>query len=225
MRILIIEDEVRLSETLADIVTRNNYIADISNDGKSGLDSALSGIYDAIILDLMLPRLSGLEVLRELRAAGSNIPVLILTAKGEVDDRVCGLDYGADYYLTKPFAESELLACLRAVTRRGSEIQPEVLSFADLSLNVTTSELSCGAHSVRLSAKELELLRLLIANKNILLAKETMYLKVWGYDSDTDDNIVEVYLSFLRKKLEHVGSKVKIVVVRMQGYRLEAGNA
>lgn len=221
MRILIVEDEKRLAETLADIITENHDIADVANDGERGLNSALTGIYDAIILDVMLPKINGFDIVRSLREHKIATPVLMLTAKTELADRVKGLDYGADYYLTKPFETAELLACLRAILRRGENLKTEELTFGDIAVNTAAGELSCGNRSVRLGAKELELLRLLIANKNILLSKENIFLKVWGYDSETDDSIVEVYISFLRKKLEHVGSNVKIFVVRRMGYRLE----
>ena len=221
MRILIVEDEKRLADTLADIIVQNKDIVDICHDGQSGLDNALSDIYDAIILDVMLPEMNGFELIKELRKNKISTPVLMLTAKTELDDRVTGLNCGADYYLTKPFDTPELLACLKAITRRGNEITPEDVSYADLTVRVSTSEILCGSRSVNLGAKELELIRLLIINKSILLSKENIYLKIWGYDSDADDNIVEVYISFLRRKLEHVRSKVKIGVVRRVGYRLE----
>lgn len=221
MRILIVEDEKRLAETLADIITDNKNIADICNDGNSGLDNALTGIYDAIILDVMLPGINGFEIIRSLRENGIKTPVLMLTAKTELSDRVKGLDYGADYYLTKPFEMTELLACLRAIMRRGDEIKPEQPAFGDIIIDVAASELLCGNRSVKLNAREQELLRLLIANKGILLSKENIFLKICGCESDADDSIVEVYMSFLRKKLEHVGSNVKISVVRRVGYRLE----
>ena len=222
MRILIIEDEKRLAETLADMITQNKDIADISNDGKSGLDNALSGIYDAVILDVMLPGRSGFDVLHEMRKAGNTTPVLMLTARTELNDRINGLNNGADYYLTKPFEIPELLACLRAITRRGNDMKPDEPSFGDITVRLATSELVCDDRSVRLGLKEFELIRLLIANTGILLSKESIYLKIWGYDGEAEDSIVEVYISFLRKKLEHVGSKVKISVVRRVGYRLEA---
>ena len=221
MRILIVEDEQRLAATLADIITRNNDIADICHDGQSGLDHALSGIYDAIILDVMLPKINGFEVTKELRARGKSTPILMLTARMKLDDRITGLDCGADYYLTKPFDTPELLACLRAITRRGNDITPTELTFGDIKVVASNSELICENHSVRLGAKELELIRLLIANKGILLSKENIYLKIWGYNGNADDSIVEVYISFLRRKLEHVNSKIKIRVVRRIGYCLE----
>ena len=221
MRILIIEDEKRLAATLADIIVQNKDIADVCHDGQTGLDNALSDIYDAIILDVMLPVMNGFEVIKELRQNENTTPVLMLTAKAELEDRVTGLNYGADYYLTKPFDTPELIACLKAITRRGNEIAPEDISYGDIQVRLTSSELICGNRSVHLGAKELELIRLLIANKAILLSKENIYLKIWGYDSNADDNIVEVYISFLRRKLEHISSKVKIGVVRRIGYRLE----
>jgi len=223
VRILIVEDEKRLAETLADIITENKDIADIAFDGETGLDNALTGIYDAIILDVMLPNMNGFEIVSELRQKNIKTPVLMLTAKTELADRVKGLDYGADYYLTKPFETAELLACLRALLRRGDEIRLEQPEFGDIRLDVAASQLICGQRSVKLNVRELELLRLLIANKGILLSKENIFLKICGYDSEADDSIVEVYLSFLRKKLEHVGSKVKITVVRRVGYKLEVG--
>jgi DNA-binding response OmpR family regulator len=222
MRILIVEDEKRLAETLADIITQNKDIADICHDGLSGLNNALSGIYDAIILDVMLPGMDGFEVVRQMRKNGNTTPVLMLTAKAALSDRISGLDGGADYYLTKPFETPELLACLRAITRRGSDLKPDEIGYEDFLVSPATSELVCKNRSVRLGAKELELIRLLIANKGVLLSKESIYLKIWGYDSEAEDNIVEVYISFLRKKLEHIGSDVKISVVRRVGYRLEA---
>lgn len=221
MRILIVEDEKRLAETLADLIADNRDIADLAFDGESGLDNALTGIYDAIILDVMLPKLNGFELVRRLREDGVKTPVLMLTAKAELADRVTGLDFGADYYLTKPFEPTELLACLRAVLRRRQHLQAEELSFGNLRVEPASSRAVCGDRTIQLGAKELELLRLLIANRGALLSKEQIFLKVWGYDSEADDTIVEVYLSFLRKKLSHIGAKVKISVVRRLGYRLE----
>jgi DNA-binding response OmpR family regulator len=221
MRILIIEDEKRLANTLADIISGGNDIADISNDGESGLDNAFSGIYDAIVLDVMLPKIDGLEILRRLRAGKVNTPVLMLTARAELEDRVTGLDSGADYYLTKPFEIEEFSACLRSILRRRSEIKPDVLVCGDLTLNPATCELRCGSQSVRLSFKELAIMRLLIFNRENILSKESILLKVWGYDSDADDNNVEAYVSFLRKKLLFIKSKVTISVVRRVGYYLE----
>lgn len=224
MRILIIEDEKRLANTLADIISGSNDIADISYDGETGLDNAFSGIYDAIVLDVMLPKMDGFEILRRLRQSKINTPVLMLTARADLEDRVTGLNLGADYYLTKPFAIEEFSACLRTILRRRSEIIPEVLQCGDLSLNPATSELRSGVQSVRLSFKELAIMRLLIINRENILSKESLLLKVWGYDSDADDNNVEAYISFLRKKMLFLESKVTISVIRRVGYYLEVGN-
>ena len=221
MRILIIEDEVRLAGTLADMVGEDNYTADVAHDGESGLDSALSDIYDAIVLDVMLPKLDGFEVLKRLRQAGIHTPVLMLTAKSDLIDRVHGLDLGADYYLTKPFENAEFLACLRAILRRQGDITPERILFGDLTLTPSMSVLRCGERALTLSARELEIMRLLMLNQNAILPKETLLVKVWGYDTDAGDNNVEAYISFLRKKLSLLQSGVALSVVRRLGYRLE----
>ena len=222
MRILIVEDEVRLASTLKDLLEMNSYTADVCHDGETGLDNALTGIYDVMILDVMLPRLDGFTVLRRLRAAGNATPVLMLTARSEVADRVEGLDCGADYYLTKPFEPRELLACIRALTRRTPDLQKsDTLEFGDLTLDKSAFTLVCGSRSVRLSRKEFDLTELLMRNRGQILTKETLLLKIWGYESDAEDNNVEVYISFLRKKLEHLRSRVKIRTIRMVGYMLE----
>lgn len=221
MRLLVVEDERRLADTLADILQEQSYLVDVCYDGESGLDNALSGIYDGIILDVMLPKRDGFSLVRELRRQGVATPVLLLTARSETSDKVTGLDCGADYYLTKPFETQELLACLRALLRRQAEVVSEELSYGDVVLNISTCSLSCGSRSIRLSAKELELMRLLMSNKEQLISKENLLLKVWGYESEADDNLVEVYISFLRKKLDFIKSKVRISVVRRVGYHLE----
>ena len=221
MRLLVIEDEVRLASTLQDLLELNGYTADVCHDGESGLDNALTGIYDVIILDVMLPKRDGFSVVRALREASCSTPVLMLTARSEVSDRVEGLECGADYYLTKPFAPRELLACIRALARRQPEIQPaDTLEYGDLSLDKTSFTLSCGDRSVRLSRKEFDILELLMRNREMVLKKETLLLKVWGYESDAEDNNVEVYISFLRKKLSHLRSAVRIRTIRMVGYCL-----
>lgn len=221
MRLLIVEDNERLAGTLDDLLTENGYECDVVSDGLSGYDYAVDGSYDAIILDIMLPGMNGLEVLQRLRKHNVATPVLILTAKSELEDRIHGLDYGADYYLTKPFNNDELLACLRALLRRQPNYIPDNLEFGDLSLNTDLSELHCGTSSLSLNSKELELLKLLMLNTNALLSKETLITKVWGYDSDATFNNVEAYISFLRKKLTLLHSNVQIVGVRKAGYRLE----
>ena len=221
MRILIVEDEVRLASSLQDLLELGGYSADISHDGESGLDNALTGIYDVVLLDVMLPKLDGFTVLRRMRAAGNATPVLMLTARSEVADKVEGLDCGADYYLPKPFAPQELLACIRALTRRQPELRgADLLEYGDLKLDKSAFSLSCGERSVRLSRKEYDMMELLMRNRDLILTKETLLLKIWGYESDAEDNNVEVYISFLRKKLEHLHSGVKIKTIRMVGYCL-----
>ncbi|MCI8910415.1 MAG: response regulator transcription factor [Oscillibacter sp.] len=221
MRVLIVEDEVRLAASLQDLLELNGCTADISHDGESGLDNALSGIYDVILLDVMLPKLDGFSVCRRLRAEGDSTPVLMLTARDQVEDRVEGLDCGADYYLTKPFEPRELLACVRALTRRQPELRADLLEYGDLKLDKNAFTLSCGQRSVRLSRREFDLMELLMRNQGLVLTKETLLLKLWGYESDAEDNNVEVYISFLRKKLTHLRSQVKIKTIRLVGYCLE----
>lgn len=226
MRILIVEDEVRLASTLQDLLELNGYSADTCHDGESGLDNALSGIYDMVILDVMLPKMDGFAVLRHLRAAGNAIPVLLLTARSDVSDKVEGLDCGADYYLTKPFAPGELLACIRALTRRQPELQAiNTLTYGDVTLDKNSFSLLCGERSVRLSRKEFDMMELLMRNREVVLTKETLLLRIWGYESDAEDNNVEVYISFLRKKLSHLHARVRIKTIRMVGYCLEQADA
>ena len=222
MRVLIVEDEKRLAQTLRDLMEMNGYTADVCCDGESGLDNALSGIYDVVLLDVMLPKMDGFTVLRNLRSVGNAVPVLMLTARSELSDRVEGLDCGADYYLTKPFEPKELLACIRALTRRQPELRSsDAVEFGDLKLDKNAFTLSCGDRQLRLSRKEFDMMELLMRNRDMVLTKETLLLKIWGYESDAEDNNVEVYVSFLRKKLDHLRSKVKIKTIRMVGYCLE----
>ena len=222
MRILIVEDEKRLASTLAELLHRQGYTADVCNDGISGLDNARSGIYDLLVLDAMLPGMDGFTLLRELRSGGSSLPVLMLTARSELSDRVRGLDCGADYYLTKPFEPEELLACVRTLLRRsGGQVQESTaLSWGGLSLERGTFTLSCGGREVRLSRREYDLMELLLRNGSQVVTKEQLLVKVWGYDSQAEDNNVEVYISFLRRKLAHLHSAVKIKTLRMLGYCL-----
>lgn len=222
MRVLVVEDEVRLAATLQDLLELNGYTADVCHDGEAGLDNALSSIYDVILLDVMLPKLDGFTVLRRLRAEGNSTPVLMLTAKSETSDKVTGLDSGADYYLTKPFEPKELLACIRALTRRQPDLrETDTLTFGDLRLEQSTFTLFCSGKSVRLSRKEFDMMELLMLNQNMVITKEKLLLKIWGYESEAEDNNVEVYISFLRRKLEHLHSRVKIKTIRMVGYCLE----
>ena len=220
MRILIVDDEIRLAEALGQIMTQNKYTADIVNDGESGYDYAMSGIYDVIILDVMLPKMNGFDIVRKMRENKEKTPVILLTAKDEVTDKVTGLDCGADDYLTKPFSPEELLARVRALSRRHGEVILNELSFGDLMLNQSVSTLFCGAKSIRLGLKEFEILRLLMSNPNSIVTKEDLLLKVWGSDSNAEDNNVEVYISFLRKKFFFLGSTVTIETVRKIGYHL-----
>lgn len=222
MRILIVEDEKRLADTLAELLHRRGYAVDVSYDGVSGLDNARSGIYDLVLLDAMLPELDGFSLLQQLRAGGETVPVLMLTARSDLSDRVRGLDCGADYYLTKPFETEELLACIRSLLRRGGETADSgVTVFGDLHLRQSTFLLSCGDRSVRLSRREYDLMELLMKNGSQIVSKEQLILKVWGYDSAAEDNNVEVYISFLRRKLAHLRSRVQIKTLRMVGYCLE----
>ena len=223
MRILIVEDEVRLARTLADLLKRQGYTADMCHDGVSGLDNAASGIYDLVLLDAMLPGMDGFTLLQELRAGGHSVPVLMLTARSDVTDKVHGLDSGADYYLTKPFEPEELLACIRLLLRRGnSDVRlDDALTCGDLHLESGTFLLSCQERSVRWSRREYDLMELLMRNGTQIVTKEQLLLKVWGYDSDAEDNNVEVYISFLRRKLTHLHSAVRIKTIRMVGYCLE----
>ena len=225
MRILVVEDERSLAGTLADILGRERYLVDLAYDGEEGLDCALSGICDGMILDVMLPKPSGFEVLRRLRQSGSALPVLMLTARSELSDRVAGLDAGADYYLTKPFEREELLACLRATLRRPTEVAPATLCFGDLELGEESGQLCCGGQSVQLGAKECQLMRLLMAAGGAVVPRETLYLKGWGYDGEAEGNVVEVYMSFLRRKLTHLRSRVQIEAVRRMGYHLREAEA
>ena len=222
MRVLIVEDEVRLAETLRDLLDTEHYAADVCHDGESGLDNALSDIYDLVILDVMLPKKDGFSVLRALRQEGKTVPVLMLSARSELSDRVEGLDCGADYYLTKPFEPKELLACVRMLTRRQPEQRvSNVLEYGDLRLETDTFQLSCGERSVRLSRKEFDMLELLMRQKGRLISTEQFMERIWGYDSDAELNVVWAYISYLRRKLEMVGSNVRIAARRGQGYLLE----
>lgn len=221
MRVLIIEDETRLAETLSQLMKELLYQADVVHNGQDGLDYGLAGQYDLILLDVMLPGLDGFQVARQLRAARVSTPILMLTARDEVADKISGLDCGADDYMTKPFDTGELLARVRALTRRQGEILSDVLTMGDLSLDCNSHVLSCGERSVRLGFKEYEVMRLLLVNQGSVMAKETLITKVWGMESEAEDNNVEVYISFLRKKLSYLNSQVIISTIRKAGYFLE----
>ena len=222
MRVLLVEDEKRMAQALCELLRQENYDVDHCADGVSGLAAATSGIYDVMILDVMLPGLDGFAVAKRLRQSGIRTPILMLTAKSELDDKVTGLDSGADDYLTKPFLTKELLARLRALVRRNINSSDGSLTFGDISLDGNTHELHCvtSGLSVRLSEKEWHIMEYLIANQNQILTREQLAVKIWGYENDAEYNNVEVYMSFTRKKLAFVGAKTGIKAVRGVGYEL-----
>jgi len=222
MQILICEDERRLASALKQILEEEKYRADVVYNGTDALDYGKSGIYDVIIMDVMMPGMSGLEAVRGLRQAGIETPVLMLTARSSTADKVSGLDCGADDYMTKPFAAEELLARLRALTRRRGEVILDELCAGDLTFSISASMLRAGGREIQLNYKEAELLKLLMARPACILPKEEIITRVWGYDSDAGDSNVEAYISFLRRKIAFVGSEMAIVSVKKQGYKLEA---
>lgn len=222
MRILIVEDELHLAEALTQILKKHNYSVDAVHDGRTGLDYAQSGIYDLLLLDIMMPEMDGISVLKTLRSQGDATPVILLTAKGEISDKVTGLDYGADDYIAKPFSSEELMARIRAALRRKGEVVPEDgLKYGDLELNTSTLKLTVGGKEMKLNLKESELLELLMIRKQGVTSKEQIIEKLWGFDSDVEHNNVEVYISFLRKKLNFLNSTVRITTIRNVGYVLE----
>lgn len=222
MKLLLVEDEKHLSEALTQLLIQNRYLVDAVSDGESGLDCVLTGIYDLVVLDIMLLKIGGLEVLTQMRDQGISTPVILLTAKGETGDKVQGLDAGADDYLTKPFASEELLARIRALLRRKDEfIADHVLKFSDFGLNLDTYELEGNSGRVRLTLKEFEILNYFMQRPNRVVSKDDLIIKVWGYDSEAEYNNLEVYISFLRKKLLHIGTQATISTLRGIGYKLE----
>ena len=223
MRILLVEDEKPLSAAIVKMLEQEHFALDAAYTGPDGLDCALSGIYDAIVLDVMLPGMDGFAVLRALRQQGVSTPVLMLTARGGVQDRVQGLNLGADYYLPKPFERSELVACLNAITRRKDQPPVRELAVGDVRLNPEDAMLSCtdNGKSVRLAAKEYQLMELFLRNPRQLLPKETILERVWGFDNEAEYNNLSVYLTFLRRKLAFVGAHVEIRASRGLGYMLE----
>ncbi len=226
MQILVVEDEKRLAAALEHILTEQKYMVDLAFDGADGYDYAVSGIYDIIILDVMLPGMNGYEVATRLRKEKIATPILMLTAKDQIADKVKGLDSGADDYMTKPFDPEELLARVRALTRRQGEVVIDELTFEGLKLNLSTCDLICKEKSVHLNFKEFEIMKIFMSSPGIVVTKDDLIVKVWGYDSNAVDNNVEVYISFLRKKLDFIGSSVEIASLRKIGYRLEVkGNA
>ena len=223
MRILIIEDERALADALIEILKQNHYTADAVYDGNEGLDYARSDIYDLILLDIMLPGMDGLQLLRILRKEQIFTPVILLTAKSDVSDIIAGLDAGSDDYLAKPFSTGELLARIRAISRRSiaSQYSGDVLSFGNLSFNKGTMELACGKDSLKLGLKEAQLIELLLNNPGQIIPKNLLTEKIWGFDSNTEYNNIEVYISFLRQKFHSLGTNVRIKTIRGVGYQLE----
>lgn len=221
MKLLYAEDERSLSEAVVDVLQYHKYIVDAVYDGQDALDYAQNDQYDGIILDVMMPRLSGLQVLERLRAAGCRTPVLLLTAKGEVEDRIQGLDAGADDYLAKPFAMGELLARIRAMLRRREEFTPDVLQLGNLRLDRQNYSLCVDRQQLVLPKLEFQMMELFLLNKGIYLSTQDILVKVWGYDTEADVGIVWVYISYLRKKLSALGADVAIKAKRNIGYTLE----
>lgn len=224
MKILVVDDEKQLVSALSAILTRNNYSVDVAYDGESGLDCALSGIYDLVILDVMMPKLDGLSMLKVLRDNKIDVPVLMLTAKSEVADKIGGLNLGADDYITKPFDTEELLARIRALLRRKEKFTGDNLSFGDLVLDRSNPEISCGNKKIALGKKEFQILEMLMLNAGKSINKERFIEKIWGYDTEAEYNTIEVYVSFLRKKIAAVGSKTEIKSIRGIGYTIGVKN-
>lgn len=221
MRLLFAEDEKSLSRAITAILKKNHYEVDAVYDGEEALAYLECGTYDGAILDIMMPKKDGLTVLKEIRRQGINTPVLMLTAKAEIDDRVLGLDSGANDYLTKPFAAPELLARIRAMTRTQMTQNTSSLSFGNLSLNQTSFELSSPSGSYQLTNNEFQLLELLMANPGQVISSDRLFEKIWGYESDADPSVIWVYISYLRKKLTALNASVRIRAIRNAGYRLE----
>ena len=220
MKILIVEDEVLLADSLKTLLEKKGFTVEVAYDGETGKDYAETGVYDLLILDVMMPKLNGYDLARQVRAERCATPILMLTAKGELEDRIEGLNAGADYYLTKPFDTRELLACINALLRRQGD-QVDELRFGNTALDLASGMLVCGAERVRLSAKEFDIMRFLLQSKGNNLSKEVLLARVWGFDSNAVENHVEVYVGFLRKKLAYLGSRVVISTIRKAGYHLE----
>lgn len=221
MKILIVEDEKLLADSIGELLESKGFDVEIVYDGEAGAQYAELGVYDLLILDVMMPKMDGYEVARKVRSLRVGVPILMLTAKSALEDRITGLNAGADYYLTKPFDTRELLACINALLRRQGA-QVDELSFGNTVLDLSSATLICGASSVRLSAKEFDIMRFLLQAGKRNLSKKMILERVWGYDSDAVENHVEVYIGFLRKKLASIGSDIRIEVIRRLGYHLEA---
>ena len=222
MRLLIAEDEQDLAEALGIFFEKNQFTVDVVYDGQSAYDYALTGNYDAIILDVMMPKMNDIDVLQRIRENGIQIPVMMLTAKAEKDDRITGFNSGADDYLPKPFEPDELICRVRAMLRRGGEYHATVLSFGDVQLDCGSNQLICGEKSVSLSSREFQVMELFLRNPQVVFSADRIMERVWGWDSDAEINVVWVHISNLRKKLKSIGSKVNIRANRGLGYLLEA---
>lgn len=220
MKILLVDDERQLTQALSAILKQNKYSVDCANNGEEGLDLALSGIYDLVILDIMMPKIDGLTVLKEIRKSRLDVPVLMLTAKSDTTDKIIGLNFGADDYLTKPFNTDELLARIKALLRRKEKFTGDILSFGDINLDRDTFEVVCAGKKMALGKKEFQILEMLMLNSGKSIDKERFIEKIWGYDTDAEYNTIEVYVSFLRKKLLAVHSKTEIKSIRGIGYTL-----
>ena len=221
MRLLLAEDEIELSNALVAVLKHNNYSVDPVYNGQDALDYLLNGNYDGAILDIMMPKMDGIIVLKNVRKEGLSLPIILLTAKSEIDDRVTGLDAGADDYLTKPFSMKELLARIRAMTRRQTPTSDSILTFGDLSLDRSTYQLSTASDAMRLGNKEYQMMEMLLANPGQVIPTEQFMEKIWGYDSEAELNVVWVYISYLRKKLTSLNSNVQIKATRGIGYSVE----
>jgi DNA-binding response OmpR family regulator len=224
MNILVVEDEKKLADSLCEILRSQKYNCDVVYNGADGLDYAETGIYDVIVLDVMLPKLSGFDIIKALRAKHVNTPIIILTALDDISDKIVGLDYGADDYMTKPFVKQELLARIRALSRRKGDVIIDEITFGDLKLSRDTYSLICNEESISLGKKEFQIMEVLISYANKTVNKERLLEKIWGFDSDAEYNAIEVYVSFLRKKMTALGSKTQIRSIRGVGYILENGN-
>ena len=222
MKLLLAEDERDLSRAVVKMLRLNNFTVDVAYDGEDALEYINAETYDCVILDIMMPKLDGLSVVKILRSKGNNVPIIMLTAKAEIDDRVSGLNLGADDYLTKPFAMKELIARVRALARRKSDIV-DIYRFSNISLNPQSYEISTVSGTERLTRKEFQMLEMLILNKNAYISTEKFMERVWDYDSEAEINVVWVFISMLRKKLARVGAKAEIKALRSIGYKLEDG--
>ncbi len=222
MKILIVEDEKILADTLKTLLESRGFDVEAVYDGESGAEYAELGIYDLLILDVMMPGIDGFTLTRRVREKHLSVPILMLTAKAELEDRICGLDSGADYYLTKPFDTRELLSCINALLRRqGGQVNE--IAFGNTFLDLSNGTLNCGEKTIRLTAREFDVMRLFMQSQGGNLPKETILIRAWGYESEAVENNVEVYIGFLRKKLKSIGSDIRIVSQRRLGYHMECG--